>query len=230
MRRKRLWWQLFFAYLWIPIAAMLVIGVYGSHVVRQLYQDQRRADLEALVQVFGQQVAGLLARGDSAKIDPLCKELDRTTGTRLTVVLPSGEVLGDSREIPRDMDNHKARVEIKAALAGSPGSVVRFSDTLQEDLLYVAVPLKSDGATVAAVRASVPMTSLSQTLREVGGRFAVAGLLGAVFIAAVSLLVPGASAGRWRRFAPAPNASRWENWTFACRRPAPRSSMPWPRR
>ena len=178
MRRQRLWWQLFFAYLWIPIAAMVAIGAYGSHVVRQRYQEQRRADLQAQGQLFGRQVSELLARGDAAKVDRLCKELDQTTGTRLTVVLPSGQVLGDSREEPRDMDNHRDRPEVHAALEGRPDYSIRFSDTLQEDLIYVAVPLKEQGEVVAAVRAAVPMTSLRETLRAVRGRVAVAGLLG----------------------------------------------------
>lgn len=189
MHRQRLWWQLVFAYLWIPIVALLVIGAYGSHVVRQRYEDQRRADLLAQAQLFARQVGELFARGESAKVDRLCKEMDQATGTRLTVVLSSGQVLGDSRENPRDMDNHRDRPEIQTALAGSPGSDAHFSNTLQIDLLYVAVPLLEEDAVVAAVRASVPMTSLSETRREVGARVAVAGLLGAAFIAVVSLLV-----------------------------------------
>ena len=42
MRSKRLWWRLFLSYLWVPIVVLLSIGLYGSHVVRQLYQDHLR--------------------------------------------------------------------------------------------------------------------------------------------------------------------------------------------
>ena len=37
MRKKRLWWRLFISYLWVPIVLLVAVGLYGSDVVRQLY-------------------------------------------------------------------------------------------------------------------------------------------------------------------------------------------------
>ena len=98
MRKRRLWWQLFVAYLWVPVAALLSIGLYGSHVVRQLYLDRMEGDLEARARLCGKLLDGLPTRGHTAQIDPLCKELGRASGARITVVLPSGQVVGDSDE------------------------------------------------------------------------------------------------------------------------------------
>ena len=35
MPRKRLWWRLFVSYLWVPLVVLLLVGLYGSDVVRR---------------------------------------------------------------------------------------------------------------------------------------------------------------------------------------------------
>ena len=47
MRKRRLWWRLFISYLWVPVVVLLSIGLYGSDVVGELYEDQLTSDLEA---------------------------------------------------------------------------------------------------------------------------------------------------------------------------------------
>ena len=101
MRRQRLWRRLFLAYLWVPVVLLLSVGLYASHVVRELYQDRLTTDLEARARLCGKPIGDLLSQGQTARIDPLCKELGGMTGTRITVVLPSGRVIGDSAEDPR---------------------------------------------------------------------------------------------------------------------------------
>ena len=72
------------------------------------------------------------------------------------MILPSGKVVGDTEEDPRAMDNHRDRSEVAEALAGRVGRITRLSDTVREELLYVAVPLERDEGLPAVVRLSVP--------------------------------------------------------------------------
>ncbi len=109
MRRKRLWWRLFLSYLWVPIVVLLLVGLYGSDVVRHLYKDHLTTDLEARARLCGKPIEELLTQGQAAQVDRLCKELGQSTNTRITVLLASGEVIGDSYENPRNMDNHRSR-------------------------------------------------------------------------------------------------------------------------
>ena len=59
MRKKRLWRRLFLAYLWVPVLVLLSIGWYGSDVVRQLYFDHMKNDLEARARLCGRQIGDL---------------------------------------------------------------------------------------------------------------------------------------------------------------------------
>jgi len=76
---------------------------------------------------------------NAAEVDAICKEIGKQSATRITVILPSGQVIGDSRETPHQMDNHADRPEIAMALAGNPGQFTRYSNTLRQQMMYVAV-------------------------------------------------------------------------------------------
>ena len=189
MRKRRLWWRLFVAYLWVPVVVLLSVGWCGSGIVRQLYTEQLENDLEARARLCGGQIEQLVTQERVPQVDALCKELGRATGTRITVVSPSGQVLGDSEVAPSAMDNHRERPEIRTALAGGVGKESRYSSTEQEERIYRAVPLMHGDLPVAVVRTSLPLTALTRTLGIVRYQIAIAVLLGIVFHAIVTLLI-----------------------------------------
>ena len=112
---------------------------------RQLYEDQFNGDLEARARLCGKPIEQLLTRGKTAEVDALCKELGRSSKTRITVVLPSGQVVGDSEANPADMDNHGRRAEVLEAAAGRVGCGQRTARRSRKTLIYVAVPLGRGG-------------------------------------------------------------------------------------
>jgi two-component system phosphate regulon sensor histidine kinase PhoR len=107
--------------------------------------------------------------------------LGAVLGLRVTLMRSDGSVAGDS-DVPRarlgGLENHAAREEVRAALAGEPGRFVRRSETLGIDLLYVAVPARVQD--VAVLRVAQPLTALARlnaSLLQVS-----AGTLGVTFI------------------------------------------------
>jgi two-component system phosphate regulon sensor histidine kinase PhoR len=189
MGKRRLWWRLFLAYLWVPVVLLLSIGWYGSNVVRELYANHLTSDLAARAQLCGKPIDELLTRGRVAEVDAICKELGQSSHTRITVVLPSGQVIGDSNESPRDMDNHGGRPEILQALDGKVGHSQRYSSTEQEDRIYVAVPRMRGNSPIAVVRTSLPVTALTRTLGIVRKRIMIAGLIGILLHAMITLAI-----------------------------------------
>jgi len=83
---------------------------------------------------------------------------------RVTVIAADGRALGDSHSDPTRMVNHKTddRPEVLAALAGRPGRDSRRSETLQADYRYVALPIRQNDRTVAAVRVAMPAAAIVQ--------------------------------------------------------------------
>ena len=188
-RRKRLIWQLFPSYLLITLLSLLAVSWYASSSLRHFFLDQTAADLKIRALLVEKQIAAHLAPLDAAAVDAVCKDIGKHSATRITVILPSGLVIGDSRETPRLMDNHANRPEIATALKGNIGMSRRYSKTLMQKMMYVAVPLQKDQASYGVIRVSLPTTSIDREVRSIQIKIALAGLLIAVMAAGISLLI-----------------------------------------
>ena len=87
------------------------------------------------------------------------------------------------------MDNHGNRTEVAMALSGRVGVSTRYSNTLRQEMMYVAVPVIESGKIVGSIRVSLPVTTIAHTLDVIYLRLTLVGLLVAVIAAVLSLLV-----------------------------------------
>lgn len=189
MKRKRLLWQLYPSYLLITLLSLSAVAWYGSRSLRLFYIERTATDLEARAHFMSKYISRQSALQDLAELDALCKELGRETATRITVALPSGEVIGDSDENPDIMDNHGDRPEIKQALAGQAGMSTRYSYTLEKNMMYLALPIMDHGTIMAVVRTSIPVTRIDKMLRTIYSRIAAGGLAVAILAAVITLMI-----------------------------------------
>jgi len=142
-KKRRLLWQLYPTYLLIIVIALVAATWFASRTLKQFYLDEKASDLKARAHLFEAQLLLYLTPIDEKSVDQLCKKVGRRSTTRLTVILPSGKVIGDSTEDPERMDNHVDRPEIIQALNSEVGISIRYSRTLQKDMMYVGIPFPS---------------------------------------------------------------------------------------
>lgn len=118
--------------------------------------------------------------GDLPFSDSVADALGPRVGARVSLIDRSGRVLGDS-EVParrlRELDDHRSRPEVAAALAGEAASSTRASRTIARLLLYVAVP-HPQGAVRLAVPAQAGESSVARVRRLIILAWAMALLLG----------------------------------------------------
>jgi two-component system phosphate regulon sensor histidine kinase PhoR len=183
---KRLLWQLFPSYLLITLISLLAVSWYASGAMRHFFLEQTATDLKTRAALLDKQIRMLLSPLRGETIDAICKEAGRLSATRITVILPDGTVIGDSRETPRLMDNHANRPEIATALAGQTGSSLRFSKTLMQEMLYVAVPIRDRQGIVAVLRTSLPATAVETEIRSIQLKIALGGCIIAMLAAGIS--------------------------------------------
>jgi two-component system phosphate regulon sensor histidine kinase PhoR len=133
-----------------------------------------------------------------ARIRAFDAEADRIGAlldARVTLIAGDGRVLGDSAETPSAvalMENHATRPEVVEAREQGLGRSSRHSDTVNIDMLYVAVPVVHPD--VAFVRVALPLSGIRQQLRSIltatltalGVALAAAVLIGWVLSARVS--------------------------------------------
>lgn len=189
MRRKSLFWRLYGYFLIVTAGALAATAWYAARSLRQFHQDRVASDLLARAQIFERELPQLSSREPQA-IDQLCKDVGRLTMTRITVILPDGQVIGDSDENPASMENHRSRPEIASALAGSAGRSVRYSDTMRRHLMYLAVPIRTNGAGVTGVvRASIPLAVMDEALSTFYHHVALGGLAVAALFAVLAFFL-----------------------------------------
>lgn len=106
----------------------------------------------------------LLVLGLADVNDPklLADEIKTATGSRVTLIAADGTVIADSDANASAMENHAARPEVLAATETECGTKIRYSKTLNYDLLYVAKKAAYRGETIT-VRLAI---GLSLMLRQ----------------------------------------------------------------
>jgi two-component system phosphate regulon sensor histidine kinase PhoR len=188
MYERRLAWRLFVAYFLITLVALVALGWYGSYVLDEALASGLSRQLQTTAQLLAQQIEPVLQARDAEEIRAAAIRASRTNGSRITVILPSGEVLADSHDDPDRMDNHARRREVQAALAGEIRREDRFSSTLGEQLVYVAVPMVLQGRVVGVVRAAVSRAESRRELRRYQG----------MLFAGLGVAAAGATLVSWR--------------------------------
>ncbi len=199
LKPRKLVWQIFPANILTILITVIAIGWYGTTSVREFYLLDTEADLEARAKLISGRVTEYLAEGREEKLREYVVRAGRESGTRITVISEDGQVVADSNENPKVMDNHRHRLEIEKAFAGGIGKSRRFSNTLDEMLLYVAIPLRVplqqvlengvSGEVVSAVlRTSVSVATLEKTLAAIKIRIGV-GAMAIMFLAGIITLL-----------------------------------------
>ena len=189
MTRIKLVWRLFPAFILIAVICLVAATWYTTSSWRQFYLAETAVDLEnraRLTEIYLQDVRPV---PDAAQVNEICRKLGELTSTRLTVILASGTVAGDSQEDPRRMDNHADRPEFRQAMAGRVGVSTRFSFTLGHDMMYVAVPWRQKDQPVGVVRASLPMKAIAGAIRALYLKVALGGLLVAFLVAVLGFFM-----------------------------------------
>ena len=179
MRRR-----LLLGYMTITILVLIVLEVplgfaYATSERRRLLADVQHDALALSIRAHEPVDAG-----DVGALGTIVDAYRTQVGGRVVVVDRTGRLLADSDPLAGSDPERSfaSRPEFRAALAGAEADGTRRSDTLGQDLLYVAVPIVSDGSVVGALRVTYPTSYVDARVRRVW----IA--LGALAIVVVSLV------------------------------------------
>lgn len=188
-KRRSLIWQLYPSYLVLALVALLATGWYASRSMRDFYLSQIRQNLLNQSRLLKDQFRPLLESSRFAELDRYCKQAGERIPTRLTVILPDGTVVGDSEARPAQMEDHGDRPEILAALSGAVGSATRFSETLGQHMMYVALPVREGPTVQGIVRVSIAIDDVDTQLKTLQFDLFLGGIIIAVVVSIVCLVI-----------------------------------------
>ena len=87
------------------------------------------------------------------------------------------------------MENHSTRPEVIDALANGIGESTRFSTTLKEDMMYVAVDGTSQGKLLGIARVALPLTTVNSSVNHVTWTIILATIIIAVLAVLAAWLI-----------------------------------------
>ncbi len=190
MKRLPVFWHIFLATLLLLACTFTITALYFSHTLKSFYYTQVEDDLKARALLIEDTIRSMVTAGDIRSLRSFCRNSGRRASTRITVIDMKGVVLADSNEDPEVMELHNTRPEFIKALSGKTGSSVRYSHTLHQDMLYVAIPFRGEvkspdtsAPQIGAMRVSIPLAVTQETLWSIEGRYAAAGMV--ILLAAV---------------------------------------------
>jgi two-component system phosphate regulon sensor histidine kinase PhoR len=176
-------WRITLPLIILIIASMTTLGIYLVNSVRNSQLDSLRSHLEQEARIMAEaSLPSLLGQGKNP--DELAKALGQEIDSRITIIALDGAVLGDSIENPATMDNHANRPEVVDALAKGIGESTRYSTTLQQQMMYVAVTIQNQDELVGIARVALPLTTVEQYVGHITRTIIAA----TVIIAALAVL------------------------------------------
>jgi two-component system phosphate regulon sensor histidine kinase PhoR len=187
--------QLFLAALSTGVIALLIAGVLFSESMRVRADEQLEQTLVAEARLASELLSrSALVTADAplSVVDAEAKRMGRLLDARVTLIAADGRVVGDSAEALEaiaSMDNHLTRPEVIEAKALGVGRSRRRSDTLNVDMLYVAVPVQNPAVTFA--RIALPVTSIRTQLQPIINLTLVALGLALASAAAIAWVISG---------------------------------------
>ena len=141
--KKTLFSKIYLGYLLIIILLSALILVFVLPEIKANYIDSLKEKLTMLATSIQDEALSYIKDGDYSGLDSFAKSLGEKINTRITIIAPDGRVLADSKKDPAAMENHLHRPEVQGALAGKVSSSLRYSSTVKEQMLYVALPVKT---------------------------------------------------------------------------------------
>jgi len=179
-----LFFKIFSSFCLIILSLSILVFVFSFKTIKHYYINTLSLDLKNLAYTLKLKVLPLIEEKDFKRLDSLAKEIGKNIKTRITIIALDGQVLADSEKDPYLMENHNNRPEVKQAKIKGFGKSLRFSTTVKEEMLYVAIPVKSKEKYLGVLRVSLFLKDINKLLNNLKNR--IFGIV--IFITFLSLL------------------------------------------
>lgn len=177
--------RLLVSYLTLAVFVLLILEVPLGIAFARNQQAILTTGIERDATVLAGVAEDALERGVPTDLDAVVRRYERRTGGRVVIVDDQGVSVADSDPPAPGRRDFSTRTEFVTALSGRVATGTRYSETLDQRLLYVAVPVASGGVVHGAVRITYPTTEVDQRVTR---NWLLLAAVAAVVLAAATLV------------------------------------------
>jgi len=149
----------------ILVISLMIIGILATGLLAHaLLQRDFINGVENRLLSNAYLIRGFLVAENDSDLQSINRVIEREASNfnaRVTIIDSQGLVVIDSDADPSTLDNHGTRPEIMEAMKGDVGVSQRYSDSINMDLYYVAIPHDLATGERFVIRLSVPLTEIS---------------------------------------------------------------------
>lgn len=138
-----------------------VFFITANNYVDRKYKTLFTYELNSNKNIVAHALIPLYLSGNTNSVQKTVDEYGRLINRRITVIAPNGRVIADSQSKAEDMPNHGDRKEVREALGGREATNIRYSSTLNKEMLYTASLIEINGKPAAVLRLSMPLGTIN---------------------------------------------------------------------
>ena len=200
-------WRTTAPYILIVLATTLGLTFYLSREVRRARLDDLRAHLLNEAILLADQLQDGPIQITEAETQIWQSQVDRWSellGQRISLIDAHGLVLAESHADAGEMDNHLNRPEIREARRTGTGTAMRFSETLDAEVMYAAAvilgpnTLTGSPEIIGYVRVALPLGAMQAAVDQLSRTLLISGLLVTVAAAVLATYVSSREGRRVR--------------------------------
>jgi two-component system phosphate regulon sensor histidine kinase PhoR len=148
--------KIFYSYLIVILLVIAVLDFFLTPKIRVIIEKSIEDEMSGIARVITVMPLENMTRN--------IPEIAKQSKMRVTFIDPSGRVISDSQADADKMENHLNRPEMQQAITAGYGKATRFSVTLQQSMLYIALPVKENEVIKGYIRLARPLTEVRQSL------------------------------------------------------------------
>jgi len=161
-------WKVVLPFLILLLLSLVIINIFVSTAVFDFATQNWEQRLLQMAHLYADNAAPLILKGAPySDVQTLTLSQKENSDVRVTIILPDGTVIGESAAPLLLLENHLLRPEVQAALSGRSDTEIRQSVTLNDELLYAAVPIKDGSKIIGVARLSISTSLLHQQIRTI---------------------------------------------------------------
>ena len=186
MRNRPLFLQLLYFVLPIYIIGWGIQYYFIGPFIERFYLDEAREHLTSKAHLIQ---SGIDTKRENVSLQDFVKKSSSLSEIRITILDTNGVVLADSEENPGLMENHRGvnkREEIEVAIKKGIGNSQRYSTTINEDMLYVAILASVENSNII-IRTSESMQSLNTSINKARKRIVLISII--ILIVIIPLVI-----------------------------------------
>lgn len=182
-------------FLVIILAVMVIISFFLYNTLERYYMNNFKDGLESSAFISSDFVVGnLRGQVDSVRLSVLAENMSRQVQARVLFIDQLGVVVGDSVRINGLLNQSLDQEDVRVALNGTVSSSIVYNESIQQQTIQMAVPVKEeDGTITGVVFLSASLEEVSRILEDIRRFLFLATLL-------AMAVVGGGSVALARRF------------------------------